>query len=416
MTSTPPGQSTEYQDQRLWFLRVLTWAAFLALLYLLRDFFLIGLLTFLTCFFVRRLVGFLARHLAPHRPSRSLELFLTLSVFGAICLSIYGVGKYFVPPLIRQGKSLLMQLQNSSVEGLQNCVLANTVGRWQFQHQFGAPSDDRYQQAFHDFQQSGRQGEGLYREFPQLNSRLRAEFDSDYVQALTHHLQVHGVGPAAVDWPFEQWFLQVKAPQLYHDKSEYYLARWEAQFATPAGADELNAIKQRPDYEDYRDRQIGQLILTAVRSDPVEMAECRNEWAHALSIREWAEFRKSTEYNTQFKAFYEKLRADDPVAAPLDYSFFQSLAAAYAKGKDAFLATVQEHYQDAHESLEHRQHDFETATQLDLGQQWWATSHVADWVRDHAQQDGPRVMEAVVPSHQPSNSPAPCPRAPSPAS
>ena len=59
--------------QQKWWYKPLIWAGFLVLLYLLREFFLIGFLTFLLCFVVRGVVGFLTRRIAPNRKSRWLE-------------------------------------------------------------------------------------------------------------------------------------------------------------------------------------------------------------------------------------------------------------------------------------------------------------------------------------------------------
>ena len=136
MTSPPPSQATTHRDQRNWWHKPLIWGGFLVLLYVLREFFLIGFLTYLICFVVRSLVGFLMRRFAPRRESHLLELILTVSIFVSFCLGLYGVGRYFVPQVIRQGKSLIAQLQNMGPEGLQNSVLANTVGTWQFQKRF----------------------------------------------------------------------------------------------------------------------------------------------------------------------------------------------------------------------------------------------------------------------------------------
>ena len=393
---SPSANPSAALDQRQWWQKPLIWAAFLSLLYLLREFFLIGFLTFLFCFVVRGLVGFLKRHIAPNRENRWLDLILTLSVFLGICLALYGLGRYLVPQLIRQGKSLVTQMQDSSAADVQNALLANTVGSWKFARQFGEPDDPRYQKGLNQFQEAGRAGEGLYQTFPQLHSRLQAEFEANYEQAQVLHLQSHGLQGAAASVQFEQWFLQIKAPELFHEKSDYYISRWQAGYASSEKSAELATLKQRPDFESQRDEQIRQRILTDIRSDPVLLAQLETQWAHALSIRQWADFRQSNEYQARFKMFYENRRATDPAIVPIDYPFFQTLDTAYPKGKVAFLTAVRQHYEADHESLAHQQHDFETATKLEFGQQWWANSHVADWGRDHAKDDGPKVLEAIV--------------------
>ncbi len=382
--------------QQIWWHKPLIWGGFLALLYLLREFFLIGFLTFLLCFVVRSLIGMLTRRISPNRESRGLELVLTLSIFLAVCLVLYTIGRYFVPPLIRQARSLVVQLQNTSAEDVQNSVLSSSVGAWEFHQQYGAPDDPRYQKAFKQFQASERNGEGLYNTFPKLNSRLQAEFEAEYEQAQLLHLQSEGLQAIAGNPQFEQWIFQVKAAELFQDNTDYYITRWEAEIAAPDKSRELAALKQQPEFESIRNEQIRRQILDDIKSDPVRLAQLENQWGGAQSIRQWREFRNSPEYQQQFKTFYEKKRQENPASTPIEYSFFRSLAAAYPLGKQTFLSAVRKHYQNENESIAHQQHDFETATKLELGRKWWANSHQADWIRDHAKNDGPQVLEAVV--------------------
>ena len=399
MTSQPLRPSAEPPNslaQPQWWYRPLIWAGFLVLLYLLREFFLIGFLTFLFCFIVRSAVGVLIRHLAPGRDDRRLDLLLTLSIFVGLCLGLYGLGRYFVPHLIRQGKSLVTQMQDSSVEEVQNTLLANTVGTWKFDHRFGDPDDPRYQMGLRQFQADGRNGEGLYQEFPKFHSRLQAEFEANYEQAQLLHLKSISLASTSAEGSLEQWFLGVKAPELFDSKSDYYISRWEAEHASPEKADELATLRQQPNFESRRDDQIRERIWTDVKSDPVLLAELKNQWARSVSIQKWDEFRESSEYQTQFKQFYATQFKDAPHNLPIDYAFFQTLASAYPKGKQAFLDAVRQHDAKEQESPAHQQFDFESATKLELGHQWWATSHAADWVRDHAANDGPRVLEAIV--------------------
>jgi predicted PurR-regulated permease PerM len=379
--------------QLTWWHKPLIWGALLVLLYLLREFFLIGFLTFLFCFIVRSAVGILMRRLSPDRDDHRLDLILTLSFFLGICLLLYGVGRFFVPPLIREGKSLVTQMKDSSAEEVQNTLLAKTIGTWEFDLQFGQPDDPRYQKGLSLFEAAGRDGEGLYQEFPKLHSRLQAEFEANYEQAQVLHLQSQGT---AASGPFEQWFLEIKAPKLFHDKSDYYISRWQAKQASAEKSDELTKLRQQPDFESRRDEQIRQRIWADVNADPVLLAQLNNEWAQAMSIQRWDEFRKSPGYQAQFKKFYETQFADASNNVPIDYAYFQTLAAAYPNGKQAFTAAVRQHNEQDKESPAHQRFDFESATKLQLGQQWWATSHAADWVRDHAADDGPKVLEAVV--------------------
>ena len=345
MTSDPsslPSEAAQSLVQQTWWHKLLIWGTFLVLLYVLREFFLIGFLTFLFCFVVRSAVGFLTKPIsADGEKNRRIDLILTLSVFLGICLALYGLGRFFVPQLVRQGRSLVTRMQNSSAGRIQNTLLANTVGRWKFENQFGKRDDPRYQKGLIQFQAAGRNGEGLYQEFPKLHSSLEAEFEANYEQARVLHLQSQTPQETSAGGPLQRWFLDVK-------------------------------------------------------SDPVLLADLKNQWAHADSIQKWEGFRASPEYQAEFKEFYAKQREQSPSAVPIDYAYYQTLATSYPKGKPAFLAVVRRHDETQKVSETHQQFDFESATKLELGQQWWATSHVADWFRDHAANDGPKWLEAMV--------------------
>jgi predicted PurR-regulated permease PerM len=392
LSAAPPAPAT----QPTWWYKPLIWGTFLVLLYVLREFFLIGFLTFLFCFIVRSAVGFLTRLISPAGANRRLDLILTLAVFLSICLALYGLGRYFVPQLIRQGHRLMMQMQHSNAEQVQNALLTSTVGTWRFARQFGTPDDPRYQKGLSQFQAAGRNGEGLYETFPRLHSRLQAEFEASYEEAQVLHLKSHSLQGSAAIGRLEQWFLTIKAPELFHNKSDYYVSDWEAKHASPDKAGELATLRQQPDFESRRDKQIRQRIWADTRSDPVLLAQLRNQWTHVVSIQKWDQFRNSSEYQTQFRTFYQTQFQVAPNKVPIDYSYFKTLATAYARGKQTFLEAVRQHDQQEQESPAHQQFDFESATKLELGQQWWATSYAADWVRDHAAADGPKVLEAVI--------------------
>ncbi|GAA4454220.1 AI-2E family transporter [Novipirellula rosea] len=392
-TSNIHASSTPLLVEQTWWQRPLIWGVFLVLLFVLREFFLIGFLTFLLCFMIRGVVGVLTRAMRRQRDDHRLDLILTLVVFFLICAAFFGLGRFFVPPLIREGKSLLAQLKDANAEQVQNTLLANTVGKWKFDSLYGTPDDSRYQTALREFQTAGRHGNGLYQEFPKLHSRLEAEFESNYEQ--TQVLQLRSDTTVA-GTPLKQWFLETKAPELFHDKSDYYISRWRAKQASTQKPDELVKLSQSPDFESRRDEQIRQRIWTDVNADPVLLAQLTDQWGRAMSIQAWDNFRSSPQYKTQFKKFYETQFADAANHVPVDYAYFQTLAAAYPKGKPAFTAAVQQHDKTKPESAAHQQFDFESAKKLELGQQWWGTSHTVDWVRDHAAADGPKVLEAGV--------------------
>jgi predicted PurR-regulated permease PerM len=279
--------------------------------------------------------------------------------------------------------------------GLQNSLLSNTVGTWQFKRQFGTPTNQRYQAEFKKFQESGRSGEGLYQSFPKLFSNLQAEFESSFERAQVLHLESSELQGNLAHEQFEQWLKKIRVPNVFEQKSDYYISQWEASFVAQGNTDELATLKKQPEFESIRQRQINQRILTDLKLDPVLIGELKNEWAEAQAAQLWSDFRKSADYQDQFKSFYEARRKENPAAAPLDFDFFESLAKAYPNGKEDFLGVVRQHYETTTESVAAQEHDFETASKLQLGQQWWGSSQAADWIREHAKSDGANALKAI---------------------
>ncbi len=395
--TTPVVAEVDYSfAKQAWWQKPLIWIVFLALLYSLREIFLIGFLTFLFCFIVRSLVGLFGRRISPGRENLRLELMLTISIFLGICLAFYGLGRFFVPEVIRQSKSLAAQMKNISAVEVQNMLLANTVGNWQFNQKYGSPKDPRYEKAFADYQDAGRSGEGLYQMFPNLHSRLQSEFEAHYEQTQVLYLQSHDANAEAASLQLKNWFLETKAPQLFNKKSDYYVSRWEAEYASADKTKDLVTLQNQPDFLSLRDTQIRNHIWADVKADPVLFAQLKTEWNQTASIKNWDEFQKSPAYQAQFKSFYESQFESSPDSVPITYSLYQQFLVAYPKGKQAFLDAVREHQQQEPESPQHQQFDFESVTKRDLAQQWWAQSHTADWVRDRAAEDGPAMLNYVI--------------------
>ncbi len=178
--------------------------------------------------------------------------------------------------------------------------------------------------------------------------------------------------------------MKIRVPNVFDQKSDYYISRWEADFVAQGKTDELATLKQQPEFETIRQQQIDQRILTDLNPTRSRLAEFENQWAEAQAAQQWSDFRKSADYQSDFKSFYQTRRKENPAAAPSDFDFFESLANAYPNGKEDFLGVVRQHYETTTESLAVQEHDFETASKLQLGQKWWGSSQVADWIREHA--------------------------------
>lgn len=384
-----------FKNQNRW-QKILIWGGLLLLLYVLREFFLIGFLTFLFCFIVRSLVGWISRRISVVRDDQANDLIITISTFLVILLVFFGLGQLFLPKVMLQGKSLLAQMKALDAAEVQNALLARTAGAWQFNRQFGDPSDARYQKAFLEYQNSGQSGEGLYRLFPSLHARLQSEFEAKYEEAQLVHLRSRGTRELDSQMDLEQWFMVMKAPEIFENRGDYYRNQWNAEYASSEKAQQFEQLRQQPDFEARRDDEIRRRMWIDMRSDPVLYAELTDEWSKDVAIRLWNQFRQSTDYEQAFEEFYETEARQTPETIPLEYSFYRSLKDAYPKGKQAFLEAVRQHSTGEQQSEVHRQLDFESAKKLEFGQRWWANSHFAAMLREHAESDESLVLGAIV--------------------
>lgn len=186
-SSNVPSSVPSSLSQPTWWYRPLIWGTLLLLLYLLRDFFLIGFLTFLLCFSVRSLVVALTRRIDPSRDTRRLELILTLATFLCCCLILYGLGRYFVPEVIHQGKDLAAQVRTLSADKVQASLLSRTIGTWEFNQQFGSSQDPRYQQGLKQFQNVRHGDEVPSQSGPKEVTQVQTEFESATKLTLGQH-------------------------------------------------------------------------------------------------------------------------------------------------------------------------------------------------------------------------------------
>src|SRR5579871_4059389 len=135
--------------------RLAIWAAFLALVYLVRDFFFLAFMTFMFSYLALTVVGWVMRRLSPGLDRPGMRRLVTLAVFVLAPLALLGVGALVLPRMIAQGQRLAGWLSQASPEAEMSHVLEGYVGPAEFRRQYGGPTDPRYQKALAEFGQTG---------------------------------------------------------------------------------------------------------------------------------------------------------------------------------------------------------------------------------------------------------------------
>ena len=380
-TTSPFGERL----RRLNWEKMLMWGAFLTLLYFMRHLFLIAFFTFVFCYVIRSAVVAIKKFFFGSKQSLWLDRGITLGVLAAAATTMIAVAAFVFPVIMKEFRVLSAIVEETQPADVENAILQGTVGTYLFERKYGDSNDKRFKESLEQWKADGRQGKGLYKTFPKLNARLKQEFEAQYDAKLVQHLR-QDFDSADETKQFREWFLQVKAPELFAQRGDYYSSVWQARHGKLGG----NAT---PD-DDDKDRQIRELILQDVRSDPVTLGQLRHKWEQYATAARLASFRDSAQYQQDFKQFYQNRRRQNEAAVPLDFDLFEKLRTAYGKDEDEFIAVVNEH-QRTNESPKFLIHEFEVATKQQLAQNWWASSSAASTIREHIQRDGPLVLGAV---------------------
>jgi hypothetical protein len=174
---------------------------------------------------------------------------------------------------------------------------------------------------------------------------------------------------------FEEWFVKDKVPELQEQARKQVPARGR----TSAPVDPLvrAAATDTPEQ-----------LLNQVRRDPALLAPVRQEWTQDVLEREVRAAIHSPAYHEQFRAYYEKLRAQSPRTVPYSFDQYLQLQQARPRGRLAFgQAMEQVRPASAGDAEARLRGDFEAAKQHELFQEWWGTSSTARFIRRHAEND-----------------------------
>jgi predicted PurR-regulated permease PerM len=349
--------------------RLATWALFLLVLYLARDFFFVAFMTFLFSYLTLAIVGWGMRRLSPDRERLGLRRLLTLGVFILVPLILLGVGLVVGPHLLAEGQQLAGWMNQVRAESEIARVLERYVGPSQFKAKYGGPTDPRYQQALAEFRKTGESHVQAYNDFPHLEAWIEAGFTKKFLEGeqgrLRHQLTTEGASSKA----FADWFLTSKVPVLQAQAK----AQDPARGAPPGKQDPLVRAAGSVTPEQ---------LLERVRQDPDTAAALREEWIQDTLARAVPAARASTAYQDQFRAYYEQQRGGSAAALPYTFDQYIQLQKVRPQGPRAFGEALNKMMPTRAEETDARlRADFEAAQQHELFKEWWATNSTAQFIR-----------------------------------
>src|SRR5262245_39976136 len=184
-TPSAPVLDTPNPETRLprWVPRLIIWGLFLLGLYLVRDFFFTGFLTFLFCYLILAVVGWAMTRLSPDRDRPWLRRLLVLAFFVVVPLILLGVGLLVGPRLLDQGQRAAGWFSNLNAENEAARLLEGQVGSSEFAREFGTPDDPRYAKGLEEFRATGAQHVTAYHDFPAIAALVEGSFVTQFMQA-----------------------------------------------------------------------------------------------------------------------------------------------------------------------------------------------------------------------------------------
>ena len=163
--SPAPGRGWGFLVDLPWE-RITMWLALGLLLYVMRDFFLVIFMTFLLCYFVRRMVNVALAWLPPGRRTVWFDRGITIMVFVALLAAFVGLLGTLVPKIVEQSRTVFFKIEHAEWQVEFDGLLRRTVGEYLWRRSFGNAADSRYQEALVAIARTDRPAAGSLRLFP----------------------------------------------------------------------------------------------------------------------------------------------------------------------------------------------------------------------------------------------------------
>lgn len=347
--------------------RLTVWAAFIALVYVTRDFFFLAFMTFMFCYLALTLVNWIMRRIAPGAERPALRRFVTLGIFFLGPLLILAAGALVAPKLIAQGQRLAGWLSQINPENEVARILEQYVGPSEFRREYGDSNDPRYQKALQEFRKTGERHVEAYLQFPTLEAWLEGAFGKEYTDTEAARIRSHLLAEGTSSQDFAQWFTGVKYPKIAAQ------LKADPKVANASAADPLvrQAATNSPEE-----------LLKQVRRDPAMIANLRDEWVRDSVERGITAAKQSADYEARFRSYFDLQREQSPQSIPYSFDQFLALQKVRPSGPKAFGATLDKLFPDSEANTQANLNaDFEASKKHELFQSWWSTNSTAKFLR-----------------------------------
>ena len=352
----------------------LLWGMGLLMLYAVRDFFMVIFLTFVLTYSMRTVVVFLlTRCLGLSELPRLWEILTVIVCFLLFLASLYGVGSFVGPQLVRQGQHLVKKLSSTetSPTKIVDHILGRTVGEYLFRQQYGDRGSKPYQEAVDQFQDPSRAAT----EFEKLMNDVVEAFDASLkTDQVLSDILIFALS-AKEEILFREWVYENKAQTILDTESDRYYEQWSTlyradEFKIP-GLTKFNALPE-VERKDALLHYVTNTVLENGRLRGQLIREWRNE-----AVQEDANRLKENdrnEYERRLVEFYAEYHVENPVSDHFDLEAFTKLRSARMISREAFsltLAKIESEKADITGTVSERAvAAFENSERIRLVRQW----------------------------------------------
>jgi predicted PurR-regulated permease PerM len=369
------------------------WGLFGTIIYIGRDFFFLGFMTFLFSYMALTVVQWTMNRFWPGQELPGRRKLITVGVFLFLPVVLFSVGYLLMPYIVSQAHHCIGWVSRTNPETEVAQMLEGMFGNSDFEQTYGGPQDPRFQKALAEFQKSGDRFVKQYLDFPKLESWIEGSFTRQYTASLESKLRTSLIREGVNSKAFADWFMAVYYPQ----------AKAASSSIPGQSQDKKTLFTYQPEIQRLVASSPASEALTNIRNSPKLSAFLQEEWIDYSIDNALTKAKSSPAYTEQLKEHYEQLQKQKPGYVTYTFAEFLALQQARSQGEGAFSATMaklrpNELTQNEAEVMA----DFKASKKHELFVKWWDTSSPARFIRheieSHLSGNATDKMESMLTS------------------
>ncbi len=298
--------------RKLRWVKILIWAFFLGLVYVLSSFFAIIFLTFIISYIARNVVSAITDLIGHRRGVRKAAVVFTFVVF---IFLVYSCGRFIVPNILQQARSVYAKVAGMNLhrEGNVEGIVYKALGAARFL--FFQPTDE-YKAEFDEFKRMrlAELDESGWEIFQDEAAQIRREFRARKIEALGEEIIWEREGTREYTQAFERELRSLVEKEIYLPRREELEQNKMIELMKEYGGHGFDKLKASvEDWPAYLKNIVVADLSDEVERSPEDMLRYKELFRQREKIREGEaalerfEQDDPAEWEAQFKAYYSAL-------------------------------------------------------------------------------------------------------------